>query len=460
MAIEQLPKNYCDYNDLLKINTEDDLLVMDEATGVRKYIPITMTDVNLFKREIEILCKEIQHVIDDSKWFAVKHHSLTHYFCIYQTLAEYLTDFLKTVHSLHKKVYITIYKCYDDEIMQIFTESLEPIFRELQVIVRKHLNFFPDLDNYEQIPDADEIFNQCETNEDLIAPVAFSLFKPCHENYISTGLTMAVKECLRLMDQISKDVLSIYQTRLKRSHHEGCIIYRHIKRMFDESSLSEHLLHVARVRKHHLESRRIGYNTESLRKVLDDTMGAYGNYKLCAYWNDNYIQEEEDMENFVYILSKEKASPQEFETLFKYLGEYKMWEDEIAKADDYERHGDPFFVNWVDPVKLENKLKFWIKGNIVSQQKWYIVWCLMKYTFRIIRDDQDKNAFADRMNLMFPDAEKKCISNSFRRMENIMNHNKDFAEWHKNTDPDYKITLTLYDKLKNTEEYKRTICFT
>ena len=459
MAIEQLPKNYCDYNDLLKINTEDDLLVMDEATGVRKYIPITMTDVNLFKREIEILCKEIQHVIDDSKWFAVKHHSLTHYFCIYQTLTEYLTDFLKTVHSLHKKVYITIYKCYDDEIMQIFTESLEPIFRELQVIVRKHLNFFPDLDNYEQIPDEQEIFNQCETNENLIAPVTFSLFKPCHENYISTGLTMSVKECLRLMDQISKDVLSIYQTRLKRSNHEICIIYRHIKRMFDESFLSEHLLHVARVRKHHMESRRIGYNTESLRKVLDATMGAYVNYKLCAYWNDNYIQEEEDMEEFVYILSKEKASPQEFETLFKYLGEYKMWEDEIAKADDYERQSDPFFVNWVDPVKLEEKLKFWIAGNIDTQQKWYIVWCLMKYTFRIIRDDQDKNAFADRMNQMFPDAEKKCISNSFRRMENIMNHNKDFAEWHKDTDPDYKIAREFYDKLKKMNEYKRTFCF-
>ena len=44
--------------------------------------------------------------------------------------------------------------------------------------------------------------------------------------------------------------------------------------------------------------------------------------------------------------------------IFKYLGEYKMWEDEIAKADDYERHADSFFVNWVDPVKLEEKLKF------------------------------------------------------------------------------------------------------
>ena len=441
MAIEQLPKYYCDYNDLLKINTEDDLLVMDEATGVRKYIPITITDVNLFKREIEILCKELQHVIDDSKWFAVKHNRLTHYFCIYQTLTEYLTDFLETVHSLHKKVYISIYKCYDDEIMQIFTESLEPIFREFQVIARKHLNFFPDLENYEQIPDA------------------FSLFKPCHENYISMGLTMSVKECLRLMDQISKDVLSIYQTRLKRSHHEGCIIYRHIKRMFDESFLSEHLHHVARVKKHHLESRRIGYNTESLRKVLDDTMGAYGNYKLCAYWNDNYIQEEEDMEEFVYILSKEKASPQEFETLFKYLGEYKMWEDEIAKADEYERQSDPFFVNWVDPVKLENKLKFWIKGNIDTQQKWYIVWCLMKYTFHMVRDDQDKNAFAARMNQMFPDAEKKCISESFRKMETQMNHNKDFMQWYKDSDPDYNTAFDLHLKLKDEKEYKRDFCY-
>ena len=441
MAIEQLPKYYCDYNDLLKINTEDDLLVMDEATGVRKYIPITITDVNLFKREIEILCKELQHVIDDSKWFAVKHNRLTHYFCIYQTLTEYLTDFLETVHSLHKKVYISIYKCYDDEIMQIFTESLEPIFREFQVIARKHLNFFPDLENYEQIP------------------VTFSLFKPCHENYISMGLTMSVKECLRLMDQISKDVLSIYQTRLKRSHHEGCIIYRHIKRMFDESFLSEHLHHVARVKKHHLESRRIGYNTESLRKVLDDTMGAYGNYKLCAYWNDNYIQDEEDMEEFVYILSKEKASPQEFETLFKYLGEYKMWEDEIAKADEYERQSDPFFVNWVDPVKLENKLKFWIKGNIDTQQKWYIVWCLMKYTFHMVRDDQDKNAFAARMNQMFPDAEKKCISESFRKMETQMNHNKDFMQWYKDSDPDYNTAFDLHLKLKDEKGYKRDFCY-
>lgn len=40
-----------------------------------------------------------------------------------------------------------------------------------------------------------------------------------------------------------------------------------------------------------------------------------------------------------------------------------------------------------------------------------------------------------------------------------MNHNKDFAEWHKDTDPDYKIAREFYDKLKKMNEYKRTFCF-
>lgn len=108
MAIEQLPKYYCDYNDLLKINTEDDLLVMDEATGVRKYIPITITDVNLFKREIEILCKELQHVIDDAKWFAVKHNRLTHYFVFIKPWLNILPIFWKPfIHSI-KSLYLDL----------------------------------------------------------------------------------------------------------------------------------------------------------------------------------------------------------------------------------------------------------------------------------------------------------------------------------------------------------------
>ena len=117
------------------------------------------------------------------------------------------------------------------------------------------------------------------------------------------------------------------------------------------------------------------------------------------------------------MLVREEASPGDFETLFKFQGEHKMWEAEIARTDEYERHGDSFFANWVDPAKLKEKLEFWLKGNITKQQDWYIVWCLMKYTFHMVKEDKDKSAFAARMNLMFPEVEKRCVVESFRKQE-------------------------------------------
>ena len=172
--------------------------------------------------------------------------------------------------------------------------------------------------------------------------------------------------------------------------------------------------------------------------------------------SDTPVPEDEE-EELVRTLVREQALPEDFETLFKYQGEHKMWEAEIARADDFERNSDSFFVNWVDSIKLEEKLKFWIKGNITSQQSWYIVWCLMKYTFHMVRDNQDKAAFAARMNLMFPDAEKKCVVESFRKQETQMNHNRPFDKWLKDSDPDYHTAQSLYEKLKKTEEYNRSI---
>lgn len=102
-------------------------------------------------------------------------------------------------------------------------------------------------------------------------------------------------------------------------------------------------------------------------------------------------------------------------------------------------------------------LKFWLKGNITKQQDWYIVWCLMKYTFHIVKGDQDKTAFASRMNLMFPEVEKKCVVDSFRKQETQKNHNHHFSEWLAESDKDYSKAHELYDKLKKEEEYKRIV---
>ena len=63
MESEELPTTDNRYGVRLKIKSEEDLFVIDEATGAKKYTPITMEDVVQFKRETEHLCKEIQYAI-------------------------------------------------------------------------------------------------------------------------------------------------------------------------------------------------------------------------------------------------------------------------------------------------------------------------------------------------------------------------------------------------------------
>ena len=451
--MDELPNNDCGYNAELKIESEDDLLILDEATGVKKYTPVTQEDVTCFKREAEHLCKEILYAVDNFQRNIGKRKSLTYYYHIYQNLAEQLTDFLKFIHSLHKKVYISIYKSYDDEFMAIYTAVLENILNEFQTFAKKHAVYIQNVEEYEQIPGAKEIFEQCE-KQNTPAGIMFSEFETRYKNFISTGLELAMEKAITTIHEISNDFLALYRTRIFRTDHEAVIIYRYIKRIFDEQTLPSHLEHVAKVQKRHLRERRIDITTLSLQKVMNDIEGKYNNYTLCSDW---FEREEDEEEELVRTLVREQALPEDFETLFKFQGEHKMWEAEIARADDFERNSDSFFVNWVDSIKLEEKLKFWIKGNIKSQQRWYIVWCLMKYTFHMVRDNQDKAAFAARMNLMFPDAEKKCVVESFRKQETQKNHNHHFSEWLEGSDPDYKIAQSLYEKLKKTEDYKRSI---
>lgn len=163
MQTEEIPNTDNNYNSLLKISSEEDLFVEDEVTGVKKYTPVTTTDVGQFKREAEHLYKEIQHAKDVFKWNAGKHKGLTCYFHIYQNLAKQLTDFLKYIHTLHKKVYISIYKSYDDEFMGIYTDVLEKVLQEIQTIARKHSDYLLDKEEeYGQIPYAKAIYEQCE----------------------------------------------------------------------------------------------------------------------------------------------------------------------------------------------------------------------------------------------------------------------------------------------------------
>ena len=454
MEPEELPNNDNRYVFLLKITSEEDLLETDEATGEKKYTPVTKDDVDLFKREAEHLSKEIRHAIEDFQWKIEKRKDLTHYNHIYQNLAEQLTDFLEYIHTLHKKVYISIYKSYDDELMAIYKEVLEKVLNDILGIAQKHVNYFLDVDDYGQFLSDNAIYAQYEK---LTAQTSaeFPHFMANLKVFISTGLKLALEKTIATITRIYNDFNDLCRTRFSRTDQEAVIIYHYIKRDFDEHKLPAHLEHEAKVQKRHMESRRMGFTKVDLQKVMVETIDKYGNYKLCGDWYNNI--NEEDEEELVHTLVREQASPEDFAKLFKYQGEYGKLEEKIAQVDDYEHHGDSFFVNWVDPYKLENMLKFWIKGNIKKQQDWYVVWCLMKYTFHMVKEGKDKNAFAARMNLMFPDVEKKCVVDSFRKLETQKNHNRHFSEWLAESDHDYKMAHELYCKLKKTEDYKRSI---
>ena len=454
MKLKKQTDEECGYNALLKIHSEEDLLVIDDATGVKKYTPVTKDDIVLFKRETEHLSKEIFYAIEEFQWKKGKQKSLITYYHIYLDLAGQLTDFLKYIHLLHKKVYISIYKSYDNELMAIYTEILEKGLNDILVIAQEHVVCFLNVEEkFGQILCAQDIYKQCKL---FGIPVDddFSQFAPRYENFISSGLYWALEKTISTVREISNDISALYRTRFFRTDQKAVIIYHYIKRVFDERTLPDHLKREAKVKKQHMESRRIAITNDSLQKVMDGVEDKYNNYTLCADW---FEREEDEEEELVHTLVREQASPEDFETLFKYQGEHKMWEAEIARADDFERNSDSFFAKWVDPYKLENMLKFWLKGNITKQQDWYIVWCLMKYTFHIVKGDQDKSAFASRMNLMFPEVEKKCVVDSFRKQETQKNHNHHFSEWLAESDKDYSKAHELYDKLKKEEEYKRIV---
>ena len=94
-----------------------------------------------------------------------------------------------------------------------------------------------------------------------------------------------------------------------------------------------------------------------------------GNTTIIRFVQTGLSERRMRKKKLVRTLVREQASPEDFETLFKYQGEHKMWEAEIARADDFERNSDSFFVNWVDSIKVRRQLKFWIKGNITSTAK-------------------------------------------------------------------------------------------
>ena len=268
-------------------------------------------------------------------------------------------------------------------------------------------------------------------------------------------MTESMRFVISIAEEIEMWITDLCRTRKKRSAPEEAIIYRFLQKEFEETQQDAHLARVEKQYHHDLFDRKAEANMNILQILLDKTVSQYNVHKICKLWSNRYRLGIEETEAFAHELSRHAFTKEDFEELFKYQAEHKMLTEIISKRNDYERHGDPLFVHWVDPYKLENVLKFWIKAYIKTKQQWYIVWCMMKYTFNMVREGQEKSDFAKRMNQMFEDAEVACNVESFRKQENKLNHNRHFSHWQKETDPDYLTAESLFRKLKEADFYRR-----
>ena len=436
----------------MKIALEEDLLTLDANTGEKFYSPFTPEDFRRFEAETIHVREVAQRAIDETQWdtgepgafFKVLHHTN----CILRTR---LLHYRNQVKDFRARAYVTLYDIHDAQMEQLW-HQLSPTLTELLTFGEKTLTNLTDLVKSCPASVFKKIVRASDPQEEL------SMMPADYEGLKSLAverMTESIRFVISLAEEIEMGITDLCRTRKKRSAPEEAIIYRFLQKEFEETRQKGHLARVEKQYHHDLFDRKAEANMNILQIQLDKTVNHYNVHEICKLWSNRYRLGIEETEAFAHELSRHAFTKEDFEELFKYQAEHKMLTEIISKRNEYERHGDPFFVNWVDPYKLENVLRFWIKANIKTKQQWYIVWCMMKYTFNMIREGQEKSDFAKRMNQMFEDAEVACNVESFRKQENKLNHNRHFSHWQKETDPDYLTAESLFRKLKEADFYRR-----
>lgn len=471
-----------DYYDSLRIKSEKDLL----EPGKTEY-DFIFSDLQLrsFYKETDHLQSMIDYAIVEMYRFKIKHRTF-HNFCSFsEILILNLNEYIETLRHLHRKVYKTIYGNYADEISRSHYDKLgQPLSRLREVAVRikdqllwpmmkdeaKHealqriighelecgwrrvtieeLRQRKDRIAYEYEADLRDIPDGLifEIPDEWIDNMPDDSAKISALETIMSVLTL-IAGAVGEIEIINQHILTVFA---RRNISEIFIIYSCMKRQFEEERKKDILAYFSAQQDRYRKDRQLPLDSQYLRKLLDETEQEFNQNDLCKMWHEWSAP----IEYFAFECALMNLPKEEFDRLFEYQAKCEMIKGMIADVRNSEQGRDPLFAAWVDPIKLERYLQAWIEVKVTTQEKWYVVWCLMKYTFGIIKPEAKKQDFVKKMGLMFPDAPKKCVAASFRKQEPKMNHNCHFSEWLK-IDPDYDMAKDLYEKLKNKERYER-----
>ena len=437
----------------VKIALEEDLLTLDASTGEKFYRPFTPEDFRRFETETIHVREEAQWIIDEiNRHIGNRRTALKYVFHVAQILSTSLDTYRQLVKDLRSKAYVTIYYIYDKKVEQMWQDQLKPTLGEIVALGEKIQTNLMDFTESCPASVFEKIVRASGPQEESgMMPDDYEGLK----TLAVKRMTESIRFVISIAEEIEMWITDLCGTRKKRSAPEETVIYRYLQKEFEETRQDAHLARVEKRHWHYLDDRKAEADMRMLQRLLDRTEEQYERCPICKLWADWGYPQEEDTEAFAHELSQRAFEKEDFERLFMYQAEHRMLTEKISKRNAYENHSDSFFAPWVDPSKVEEFLKTWILVNVKKQEQWYIVWCLMKYSFDMIRENQDKNDFAERMESMFKDVEVKCVVNSFRRQENKLNHNKHFSKWFKDTDPDYSIAESLFRKLKLKDRYRR-----
>ena len=437
----------------VKIALEEDLLTLDASTGEKFYRPFTPEDFRRFETETIHVREEAQWIIDEiNRHIGNRRTALKYVFHVAQILSTSLDTYRQLVKDLRSKAYVTIYYIYDKKVEQMWQDQLKPTLGEIVALGEKIQTNLMDFTESCPASVFEKIVRASGPQEESgMMPDDYEGLK----TLAVKRMTESIRFVISIAEEIEMWITDLCGTRKKRSAPEETVIYRYLQKEFEETRQDAHLARVEKRHWHYLDDRKAEADMRMLQRLLDRTEEQYERYPICKLWADWGYPQEEETEAFAHELSQRAFGKEDFERLFMYQAEHRMLTEKISKRNAYENHSDSFFAPWLDPSKVEEFLKPWIMVNVKKQEQWYIVWCLMKYSFDMIRENQDKNDFAERMESMFKDVEVKCVVNSFRRQENKLNHNKHFSKWFKETDPDYSIAESLFRKLKLKDRYRR-----
>lgn len=437
----------------MKIALEEDLLTLDASTGKKNYRAFTSEDYQRLETETIHVREEAQWIIDEiNRHIGNRRTALKYVFHVAQILSTSLDTYRQLVKDLRSKAYVTIYYIYDKKVEQMWQDQLKPTLGEIVALGEKIQTNLMDFTESCPASVFEKIVRASGPQEEPgMMPDDYEGLK----SLAVERMTESIRFVISIAEEIEMWITDLCGTRKKRSAPEETVIYRYLQKEFEETRQDAHLARVEKRHWHYLDDRKAEADMSMLQRLLDRTEEQYERYPICKLWADWGYPQEEETEAFAHELSQRAFGKEDFERLFMYQAEHRMLTEKISKRNAYENHSDSFFAPWLDPSKVEEFLNPWIMVNVKKQEQWYIVWCLMKYSFDMIRENQDKNDFAERMESMFKDVEVKCVVNSFRRQENKLNHNKHFSKWFKETDPDYSIAESLFRKLKLKDRYRR-----